>query len=75
MAEAERYYDQAIQMARRQKALSLELQAAISLAQLWRSQGRTKECRDLLAPIYESFIEGFETRDLVEAKALLDEIA
>ena len=74
MAEAEHCYDQAIQMARRQKAHALELQVAMSLARLRRSQGRTKEGRDLLAPIFASFIEGFETRDLVEAKALLNEI-
>jgi predicted ATPase len=75
MAEAERCYTQSLQMARRQKAHALELQAAISLARLWRLHGRTQEAGDLLAPICERFIEGFDTRDAVEAKALLDEIA
>jgi len=75
LAEAEQCYAQALQMARGQAALSLELQAAISLARLWHGQGRTGEGRDLLAPIFERFIEGFGTPDLADAKALLDEMA
>jgi predicted ATPase len=51
------------------------LRAATSLARLWRDQGRRSEARDLLAPVYGSFTEGFDTADLKEAKALLDELA
>ena len=61
-------------MARRQKAKSWELRAATSLARLWRSQGKPKHARDLLAPVYGWFNEGFDTRDLKAAKALLDEL-
>jgi predicted ATPase len=50
------------------------LRAAISLARLWRDQGKRKEARDLLAPVYGWFTEGFDTLDLKEAKALLDEL-
>ena len=62
-------------MAREQGAKSLELRAATSLARLWRNQGKHTEARDLLAPIYGWFTEGFDTRDLKEAKALLEELA
>jgi predicted ATPase len=51
------------------------LRTATSLARLWRKQGRRGEARDLLAPIYDSFTEGFKTQDLKEAKALLEELA
>jgi len=62
----------ALDVARRQEAKSLELRAARSLARLWRQQGRHTEARDLLAPIYGWFTEGFDTADLQEAKALLE---
>jgi class 3 adenylate cyclase/tetratricopeptide (TPR) repeat protein len=61
-------------IARRQQAKSYELRAAISMARLWRDQGKRDEARNLLAPVYGWFTEGFETRDLKEAKALLDEL-
>jgi predicted ATPase len=60
-------------MARRQGARAIELRAAMSLAHLWRDQGKTAEARELLAPVYGWFTEGFDTRDLKEAKALLEE--
>jgi predicted ATPase len=62
----------AMDIARQQHARSLELRAAMSLAQLWQSQGKRAEARVLLAPIYGWFTEGFDTADLQEAKALLD---
>jgi len=71
-AEAEACFQQALDVARRQEAKSLELRAAMSLARLWRQQGRHTEARDLLAPIYGWFTEGFDTADLQEAKALLE---
>jgi predicted ATPase len=61
-------------VARKQAAKSLELHAAMSMARLWRDQGKRDEARDLLAPVYGWFTEGFETLDLKEAKALLDEL-
>jgi predicted ATPase len=61
--------------ARQQQAKSWELRAAMSMARLWRDQGKRKEARELLAPVYAWFTEGFETRDLNEAKALLGELA
>ena len=57
------------------KAKSWELRAAMSLARLWRDQGKVQQARELLAPVYGWFTEGFDTRDLKEAKALLDELA
>jgi predicted ATPase len=57
-----------------QSAKSWELRAATSLARLWRDQGRRAEARDLLAPVYGWFTEGFDTADLKDAKALLDEL-
>ena len=68
-------YQHALVSARRQEAKSWELRAALSLARLWHDQNRRAEARDLLAPIYGWFTEGFETRDLKEAKSLLDDLA
>ena len=72
---AEVSFRQAIAVAGRQKAKLWELRAAMSMARLWRDQGKRDEARDLLAPVYGWFTEGFDTRDLKEAKALLDELA
>jgi predicted ATPase len=74
-AEAEACFHEAIEIARRQQAKSLELRAATSLARLWRRQGKTAEARQMLAEIYGWFTEGFDTKDLQEAKALLEEVA
>jgi predicted ATPase len=65
----------ALDVARRQEAKSLELRDAMSLARLWQQQGKRTEARALLAPIYGWFTEGFDTADLQEAKALLEELA
>ena len=73
--DAQRYFEQALQIARSQQARSLELRAAVSLAQLWRSQGRRAEAHDLLASVYDRFAEGLDTLDLKEAGALLKELA
>jgi predicted ATPase len=70
--EAEACLQQALTVARRQQAKSLELRAAMSLARLWQQQGKRTEARELLAPIYGWFTEGFDTADLQEAKALLE---
>jgi len=72
--EGQTSLQQAIHIARAQQAKSLELRAARDLARLWGEQGRHAEARDLLAPIYGWFTEGFDTADLKEAKALLDEL-
>src|SRR5262249_16732305 len=74
-AEAEASFHRALAVACRQEAKSFELRAATSLARLWQRQGKRREAHDLLAEIYGWFIEGFETKDLQEAKALLDELA
>jgi predicted ATPase len=74
-AKAEAYFDRALAVARQQQAKSWELRAAMSMARLWRGQGKRGEARDLLAPVYGWFTEGFDTRDLKEAKALLEELA
>jgi predicted ATPase len=71
LVDAENCFGRALKVARRQGARMFELRAATSLAQLWRDQGRHVEARDLLAPIYGWFTEGFDRRDLKEAKALL----
>ena len=73
--EVEEYFRKAIEIAQKQQAKSWELRAATSLARLWQQQGKTTEARDLLAPVYEWFTEGFDTRDLQEAKALLEELS
>src|SRR5262249_52955870 len=72
--EAEMCFQHALDGARHQQAKSLELRAAMSLARLWRQLGRRQEAYDLLAPIYGWFTEGFDTADLQEAKALLEEL-
>ena len=74
-AKAAAYFERALSIARQQRAKSWELRAAMSMARLWRDQGKRKEARDLLAPVYSWFTEGFDTLDLKEAKALLDELA
>jgi predicted ATPase len=71
---AEEYFERALAIARKQQAKSLELRAAMSLARLWRDQGKVQQARELLAPVYGWFTEGFDTRDLKEAKALLNEL-
>ena len=73
--EAERSYIASLDQARTQQAKSWELRTAMSYARLLRDQGRVGEARDLLAPIYGWFTEGFDTPDLKEAKALLDQLA
>jgi class 3 adenylate cyclase/tetratricopeptide (TPR) repeat protein len=74
-AAAEQLYHKALSIARKQDAKLWELRAAASLARLHRHQGRLTEARDLLAPVYGWFTEGFDTPDLGDAKALLDELA
>jgi predicted ATPase len=73
--EAEAYFLKAIEIAQKQQAKSLELRAVMSLARLWRQQGKTAEARQMLAEIYGWFTEGFDTKDLQEAKELLDELS
>jgi class 3 adenylate cyclase/predicted ATPase len=73
-AKAEAYFERALAIARKQQAKSFELRAAWSLARLWRDQGKRDAARDLLAPVYGWFTEGFDTLDLKDAKALLDEL-
>jgi predicted ATPase len=72
-AKAEAYFKHALSVARQQQAKSWELRAAMSMARLWRDQGKREEARELLAPVYGWFTEGFDTLDLKQAKALLDE--
>jgi DNA-binding winged helix-turn-helix (wHTH) protein/predicted ATPase len=73
--EAEVWLQRALDVARRQEAKALELRAALSLARLWQQQGRRAEARDLLAPIYGWFTEGFDTADLQDAEVLLEALA
>jgi class 3 adenylate cyclase/predicted ATPase len=72
--KAKSYFEHALAVARKQQAKSWELRAAMSMARLWRDQGKREEARELLAPVYGWFTEGFDTLDLKEAKALLDEL-
>jgi predicted ATPase len=74
-AKAEAYLERALAVARAQQAKSWELRVAMSMARLWRRQGKRDEARDLLAPVYGWFSEGFDTLDLKEAKALLEQLA
>ena len=73
-AKAEGYFERALTIARSQQAKSWELRAAMSMARLWRDQGKVQQARELLAPVYGWFTEGFDTLDLKEAKVLLDEL-
>jgi predicted ATPase len=75
MAKAQTYFERALTVARQQQAKSWELRAAMSMARLWRDQGKRDEARELLAPVYGWFTEGFDTCDLKEARALLDELS
>ena len=73
--EAEARFGQSLEIARRQEAKAFELRAATSLSRLWQRQGKRAEARELLTPIYSWFTEGFDTRDLKEAKTLLEELS
>ena len=73
-AQVEACFQQALAVAHRQEAKTWELRAATSLGHLWQQQGKRAEARELLTPIYGWFTEGFDTADLQEAKALLDEL-
>jgi predicted ATPase len=75
VTKAEGYFKHALTIACQQQAKSWELRAAMSLARLWRDQGKPQQARELLAPVYGWFTEGFDTRDLKEAKSLLGELA
>jgi predicted ATPase len=75
LEESQAAFEEALRVARHQKAKSLELRAAMSLARLWRDQDKVQQARELLAPVYGWFTEGFDTRDLKEAKALLEQLA
>ena len=74
-AKAQQYFERALAVAGQQHAKSWELRAAMSLARLLRDQGKAQQARELLAPVYGWFTEGFDTRDLKEAKSLLEELA
>jgi predicted ATPase len=73
-SQAGAYFERALTVARAQQAKSWELRAAMSMARLWHDQGMREKARDLLAPVYGWFTEGFDTRDLKEARVLLDEL-
>ena len=73
--KAEKYFEHSLSVARAQQTKSWELRAAMSMVRLWRDQGKRDEARELLAPVYGWFTEGFDTRDLKEAEALLTELA
>ena len=73
--KAEAYFERALAVAYEQQAKSWELRAAMSMARLWRDQGKRQQAHDLLAPVYGWFTEGFDTLDLQQAKALLGELA
>ena len=72
--KAEKHFERALSVARQQQQKSYELRAAMSMARLWRDHGKPQQARELLAPVYGWFTEGFDTRDLKVAKALLDEL-
>ena len=72
---AEVSFQKAIDVSRRQSAKLYELRAAMSLARLWRDQGKPRQAREVLAPVYGWFTEGFDTRDLKEAKVLMEQLA
>src|SRR5262249_39134545 len=74
-AKAEAYFERALEVSRAQQTKSWELRAAMSMARLWRDQGKRNEARELLAPVFGWFTEGFDTRDLKEAKTLLGTVA
>ena len=74
VAKAQTHFEGALAVARQQQAKSWELRAAMSMAQLWRDQGKQEQACELLAPVYGWFTEGFDTRDLKEAKALLEKL-
>ena len=74
-AKAEAYFERALTVARKQQAKSWELRAAMSMARLWRDQGKVQQARELLAPVYGWFTEGFDTPDLKGAKALLEQLS
>jgi predicted ATPase len=74
-SQAKSCFQQALNIARHQQARSLELRAAVSLSRLWQQQGKRDEACELLAPICGWFTEGFDTADLQEAKALLEELS
>jgi len=73
-AKAEAYFERALIVARKQQARSWELRAAMSMGRLWRDQGKRQQAHDLLAPVHGWFTEGFDTLDLKEAKALLEQL-
>jgi hypothetical protein len=73
-ARVEAYFERALAVAREQQAKSFELRAAMSMARLWCDQGKRQQAHDLLAPVYGWFTEGFDTLDLKEAKALLEQL-
>jgi len=75
LEESENALQAALTVARRQQAKAFELRAAMSLARIWGEQGRRREAHDLLAPVYTSFTEGFDTADLKQAEALLNSVA
>jgi predicted ATPase len=72
--KAQAYFERALAVSREQQARSWELRAAMSMARLWRDQGKRQQARELLAPVYDWFTEGFDTLDLRGAKALLNEL-
>ena len=75
VVKAEAYFERALAVARQQQAKSWELGASMSLARLWRDQGKVQQARELLAPVYGWFTEGFDTRDLKDAKGLLEKLS
>jgi predicted ATPase len=75
LEEGQRALEEALRIARTQQAKAYELRAATSLARLWGEQGRRREAHELLAPVYGWFTEGFDTADLKDAKALLEQLA